>query len=107
MNSVYYALMMLTIAWICVWVERPSFLSHIGWWPFDMRGDGEDLAAAPQAGRRRAAAERAAPAGRPGEALPNRNAAVRAGAAVQAPTSTAGGGWRARAGRPPRHRWGR
>jgi hypothetical protein len=70
MASIYYAAMIVGVAWLAVWAALPEGHARFGWWPFDLRET-----TPPDA--------KAAPAPAPADA--------------PAPRPAAGGGWRARA----------
>jgi hypothetical protein len=38
MSGVYFAAMMIGVAWLCVWSIMPK-PTRQGWWPFEMRAD--------------------------------------------------------------------
>lgn len=42
MESVYYLVMLLGVAWLCIWSIVPEPYRRQLWWPFDMRDDAED-----------------------------------------------------------------
>lgn len=41
MESVYYLVMLLGIAWLCIWSIVPEPYRRRLWWPFDMRDDAD------------------------------------------------------------------